>query len=73
MFLSNIESIDISSDGGYVVASDHSDNIFLIANTRENIIILITTFTGIAVIIITTGLVIVSKRRRKIKDGGAQK
>jgi len=66
MFINTIESVDISLDGGYIVASDHSGNVFLIANTGMDIIILITSLTGIAVIIVTTGLVILIRKKRNL-------
>ena len=59
-----------------MVASDHSGNVFLFANTGKDtgkdLVLFITSITGIAIILITTGIVIWIKRKRKFEIKGEQ-
>ena len=64
-FQSDIGSVDISSDGGYVVASDRSGNLYLFSNTSLNLIVSITAIAGIVIILITTVIVIWLKKKRR--------
>jgi WD40 repeat protein len=67
MFLSEIESVDISSNGDYVVAADHLGNMYLFSNTGMDLVVVITSITGIVIILITAVVVILVKRKRKPK------
>ncbi|MCK4285943.1 MAG: hypothetical protein KAX18_07060, partial [Candidatus Lokiarchaeota archaeon] len=64
-FQSDIESVDISSNGDYVVAADHLGNMYLFSNTGMDLVIVITSITGIVIILITAVVVILVKRKRK--------